>query len=92
MNRGDKIKNRLMEIWNDLDEAYECMERSIDKLSVIKGLSDDFMDEIDKIDISAISNLKQKVEVLLDEVAPNAFKEEYYDCWAAGLFGEIVGI
>lgn len=55
-------------------------ERSIDKLSVIKGLSDDFMDEIDKIDISAISNLKQKVEVLLDEVAPNAFKEEYYDC------------
>lgn len=80
MNRGDKIKNRLMEIWNDLDEAYECMERSIDKLSVIKGLSDDFMDEIDKIDISAISNLKQKVEVLLDEVAPNAFKEEYYDC------------
>lgn len=56
------------------------MERSIDKLSVIKGLSDDFMDEIDKIDISAISNLKQKVEVLLDEVAPNAFKEEYYDC------------
>lgn len=69
-----------MEIWSDLDEAYECMERSIDKLSVIKGLSDDFMDEIDKIDISAISNLKQKVEVLLDEVAPNAFKEEYYDC------------
>lgn len=55
-------------------------ERSIDKLSVIKGLSDDFMDEIDKIDISAISNLKQKVEVLLDEVASNAFKEEYYDC------------
>lgn len=36
LNRGDKIKNRLMEIWNDLDEAYECMERSIDKLSVVR--------------------------------------------------------
>lgn len=79
MNRDNKIKNKLMEIWNDLYEAYECIERSIDKLSVMKGLSDDFVDEIYKFDITTISNLKQKVEILLDEVAPNAFKEECYD-------------
>ena len=28
MSRVNKTKNRLMEVWNDLDEAYECMEKS----------------------------------------------------------------
>lgn len=33
MSRVNKTKNRLMEVWNDLDEAYEHMERSLEKLS-----------------------------------------------------------
>lgn len=31
------------------------------------------------IDVGLIFHLKQHVEILLNEVAPNAFEEEYYD-------------
>lgn len=68
-----------MDIWNDLDVAYERMEKSIDKLSSMSDLSDDFVKEIDRFDISAISSLKQYVEMLLYEAALDVFKEEYHD-------------
>lgn len=69
MNRTNKTKNRLMEVWNDLDEAYECMERSLRKLSSMSNLSNELEQEINNFDISAISSLKQHVEMLLgDEV------------------------
>lgn len=71
MSRVNKTKNRLMEVWNDLDEAYERMERSLEKLSLMSNLSDELEQEINNFDISAISSLKQHVEMLLDEVAMN---------------------
>lgn len=64
-------KNRLMEVWNDLDEAYERMERSLEKLSAMSNLSGELEQEMNNFDISAISSLKQHVEMLLDEVAMN---------------------
>lgn len=60
-----------MEVWNDLDEAYEHMERSLEKLSSMSNLSDELEQEMNNFDISAISSLKQHVEMLLDEVAMN---------------------
>lgn len=60
-----------MEVWNDLDEAYERLERSLEKLSLMSNLSDELEQEINNFDISAISSLKQHVEMLLDEVAMN---------------------
>lgn len=71
MSRVNKTKNRLMEVWNDLDEAYGRMERSLEKLSSMSNLPDEFEREINNFDISAISSLKQHVEFLLDEVAMN---------------------
>lgn len=71
MSRINKTKNRLMEVWNDLDEAYEHMERSLEKLSSMSNLSDELEQEMNNFDISAISSLKQHVEMLLDEVAMN---------------------
>lgn len=71
MGRVNKTKNRLMEVWNDLDEAYERMERSLEKLSSMSNLSDELKQEMNNFDISAISSLKQHVEILLDEVAMN---------------------
>lgn len=65
MSRVNRTKNRLMEVWNDLDEAYEHMERSLEKLSSMSNLSDEFEQEINNFDISAISSLKQRVEMLL---------------------------
>lgn len=71
MSRVNKTKNRLMDVWNDLDEAYERMERSLEKLSSMSNLSDELVQEISNFDISVISSLKQHVEMLLDEVAIN---------------------
>lgn len=71
MSRVNRTKNRLMEVWNDLDEAYERMERSLEKLSSMSNLPDELEQEINNFDISAISSLKQHVEILLDKVAMN---------------------
>lgn len=60
-----------MDIWNDLDGAYERIERSLEKLSSMSGLPVDLSNEIERFDISAISSLKQHVEIWLDEVALN---------------------
>lgn len=65
MGRVNKTKNRLMEVYNDLDEAYERMESSLEKLSSMSNLSDELEQEINNFDISAISSLKQHVEMLL---------------------------
>lgn len=42
-----------MEVWNDLDEAYERTERSLEKLSVMSNLSDELEQEMNNFDISA---------------------------------------
>ena len=69
MSRVNKTKNRLMEVWSDLDEAYERMERSLEKFSAMSNLSDELEQEINNFDISAISSLKQHVEMLLGNEA-----------------------
>lgn len=69
MSRINKTKNRLMEVWNDLDEAYERMERSLEKLSSMSNLPDDLEQEMNNFDISAISSLKQHVEIMLGDEA-----------------------
>ena len=69
MGRVNKTKNRLMEVWNDLDEAYERMESSLEKLSSMSNLPDDLEQEMNNFDISAISSLKQRVEIMLGDEA-----------------------
>lgn len=69
MSRINKTQGRLMEIWNDLDKAYEYMERSLEKLSSMSNLSGELEQEINNFDISAISSLKQHVEIMLDDEA-----------------------
>lgn len=69
MARINKTQGRLMEVWNDLDEAYERMERSLEKLSSMSNLPDDLEQEMNNFDISAISSLKQRVEIMLGDEA-----------------------
>lgn len=71
MRRVNKTKVNLMDIWNDLDGAFERMERSLEKLSSMSSLPDDLLSELERFDISAISSIKEHVEILLDEVALN---------------------
>lgn len=72
MSRVNKTKNRLMEVWNDLDEAYEHMEKSLEKFSSMSNLPDELEQEVNNFDISAISSLKQHVEMLLGDEAFDA--------------------
>jgi hypothetical protein len=58
-----------MEVWNDLDESYERMERSLEKLSLMRDLPNELVQEMNNFDISAISSLKQHVEMLLGDEA-----------------------
>lgn len=69
MARINKTQGRLMEVWNDLDEAYERMESSLEKLSSMSNLPDDLEQEMNNFDISAISSLKQHVEIMLGDEA-----------------------
>lgn len=69
MARINKTQGRLMEVWNDLDEAYERMENSLEKLSSMSNLPDDLEQEMNNFDISAISSLKQHVEIMLGDEA-----------------------
>lgn len=58
-----------MGVWNDLDEAYERIEKSLEKLSSMSNLPDELEQEMNNFDISAISSLKQHVEMLLGDEA-----------------------
>lgn len=69
MSRINKTQGRLLEVWNDLDKAYEYLERSLEKLSSMSNLSDELEQEMNNFDISAISSLKQHVEMLLGDKA-----------------------
>ncbi|WP_288681562.1 hypothetical protein [uncultured Eubacterium sp.] len=59
-------KNNLQSIWDDLDLAYEHMERAIENLSETNGLSVELMEMVERYDLSEIRILKQEVEELME--------------------------
>ena len=59
-------KNNLQSIWNDLDFAYEHMERAIENLSETKDLSVELMKMVERYDLSEIRIMKQEVEELME--------------------------
>lgn len=59
-------KNNLQSIWNDLDFAYEHMERAIENLSETNGLSVKLMKMVERYDLSEIRIMKQEVEELME--------------------------
>ena len=63
MSRINKTQNNLQSVWDNLDFAYEHMERAIEDLSQMTGLSDEL--EVDQYDLSEISIMKQEVEELM---------------------------
>jgi hypothetical protein len=65
MSRINKTQNNLDTVWNNLDLAYEYMERSIEDLSQMTGLSDELERMVEQYDLSEISIMKQEVEELM---------------------------
>lgn len=66
MSRVNKTKNNLQTVWNDLDAAYEHMERAIEKLTNMVGLPDELAKMVEQYDLSEISILKQEIEELME--------------------------
>lgn len=65
MSRINKTQNNLQSVWNNLDLAYEHMERAIDDLSKMTILSDELERMVKQYDLSEISTIKQEVEELM---------------------------
>ena len=65
MKRINKTQNNLQSVWNNLDLAYEHMERAIEDLSRMTGLSDKLEKMAEQYDLSEISIMKQEVEELM---------------------------
>lgn len=65
MSRINKTQNNLQLVWDNLDLAYEHMERAIDDLSQMTGLSNELERIVEQYDLSEISIMKQEVEELM---------------------------
>ncbi len=65
MRRINKTQNNLQSVWNNLDLAYEHMERAIEDLLRMTGLPDELERMVDQYDLSEISIIKQEVEKLM---------------------------
>ena len=68
MARKNKTISNLQNAWDNLDLAYENMEKAFDILCNMNGLSLEFSRELYGFDFTAISSLKQHVENLIEEV------------------------
>lgn len=58
--------NKLQKVWNDLDKAYEKMERAIETLSKMDTVTTELGNAIEKFDMSEISYMKQLVEEMME--------------------------
>lgn len=67
MKRINKTIKNLQEIWDKLDGAYELMENAFEALESMSGIPDDLKKEIDRFDLSSISSLKQRIEMIMQE-------------------------
>lgn len=66
MSRINKTQNNLQSVWNNLDLAYEHMERAIEDLSQMSGLPVELKRIVEQYDLSEISIMKQEVEELME--------------------------
>ena len=58
--------NKLQKVWNDLDKAYEKMERAIETLSKMDAVTIELKNAVEKFDMSEISYMKQLVEEMME--------------------------
>lgn len=58
--------NKLQKVWNDLDKAYEKMERAIETLSKMDTVTTELKNAVEKFDMSEISYMKQLVEEMME--------------------------
>ena len=66
MRRINKTIPNLQKVWDKLDSAYENMEKAFEMLNAMSNIPEELSDEIDIFDISAISSLKEHIEMIME--------------------------
>lgn len=67
MSRINKTIPNLQKVWNKLDKAYENMEAAFEMLESMSDIPKELRNEIYGFDISAISSLKEHIEIMMEE-------------------------
>jgi len=73
MKKVYKTEKNLQKVWDNLDEAYEHIEKehiekAIEDLSLMSSIPDEVKRDVERFDISAISCLKCDVEELISRL------------------------
>lgn len=67
MSRINKTIPNLQKVWNKLDRAYENMEAALEMLESMSDIPGELESEMERFDLSAISSLKQHIEMMMEE-------------------------
>lgn len=68
MKKIYKTEKNLQNIWDNLDKAYEYMERALEDLSRMQSLPDELKNDVERFDISEISCIKNEVEEIISKL------------------------
>lgn len=67
MSRVNKTIPNLQKVWDRFDKAYENMEAAFEVLESMSDIPNELRNEIARFDISAISSLKEHIEIMMEE-------------------------
>ena len=67
MSRVNKTIPNLQKVWDRFDKAYENMEAAFEILESMSDVPNELRNEIARFDISAISSLKEHIEIMMEE-------------------------
>ena len=67
MSRVNKTITNLQKVWDRFDKAYENMEAAFEMLESMSDVTNELRNEIARFDISAISSLKEHIEIMMEE-------------------------
>ena len=67
MSRVNKTIPNLQKVWDRFDKAYENMEVAFEMLESMSDVPNELRNEIARFDISAISSLKEHIEIMMEE-------------------------
>ena len=67
MSRVNKTIPNLQKVWDRFDKAYENMEAAFEMLALMSDVPNELRNEIARFDISAISSLKEHIEIMMEE-------------------------
>ena len=67
MSRVNKTIPNLQKVWDRFDKAYENMEAAFEMLESMSDVPNELRNEIVRFDISAISSLKEHIEIMMEE-------------------------